>query len=408
MRSLHMPSCPCVLPNTFLRMPSCVPHSPTKYQLLAAVSSFMLLPFFASLHVAPGLAAQVPLLEGTPRWRFGDQLGAGEPSVGDVTDLAIGRAGKVYVLDGMASQLTVLASDGSVDRIFDGTRKGPGEMLIPCCLRLSEDERSIWILNLGARAHRRYDLATGNYVKEVEAAGMAQIPLMRRPHGFAVAVRRPRQAHLLVDTVGVPVDTIVLPAVEELGTAVWKFLELPNQHGRTMRLPIRAPYSPFPFLIHGPTGTVAVGHTSGYRVEILGPSGRRRAVIARDVGPVPLRGRERKEAELRLDSLAEHYRLQGGQYPTFELPDRKPPIQDVWFDADGRLWVQLAVREPAEFSTADVYDDSGKPLFRARWPKKIVLNRGAIRGQDAVGVEVGPYDVQIVTFLRFAPIAAQP
>ena len=52
-------------------------------------------------------------------------------------------------------------------------------------------------------------------------------------------------------------------------------------------------------------------------------------------------------------------RIPAGDYPDFTVPDRKPPIKYLWYDEDGRLWVQLWEADGDSLATAHVYDHGG-------------------------------------------------
>ena len=67
----------------------------------------------------------------------------------------------------------------------------------------------------------------------------------------------------------------------------------------------------------------------------------------------------------------------------FKLPERKPPLYNIFFDAGGRLWVQHTTLKGA-VQTADVYGTDGSLAFHAAWPPGVgIANNGYVRGKSA-------------------------
>jgi hypothetical protein len=89
-------------------------------------------------------------------------------------------------------------------------------------------------------------------------------------------------------------------------------------------------------------------------------------------------------------------------YPYSEVPRYKTPLRQMWFDRDGRLWVERYLKDPTN-QAADVYGTDGELLFEAEWPLGISLELGAIRESMALGVQKDNLGVSSVVRLRFAP-----
>ena len=56
--------------------------------------------------------------------------------------------------------------------------------------------------------------------------------------------------------------------------------------------------------------------------------------------------------------------------PAFEIPERKGPVADIFFDQAGRLWVEKAAADGAEMAEADVYEGATL-VARYRWPRRV-------------------------------------
>ncbi|MDE2874817.1 MAG: hypothetical protein OXU69_07530 [Gemmatimonadota bacterium] len=81
------------------------------------------------------------------------------------------------------------------------------------------------------------------------------------------------------------------------------------------------------------------------------------------------------------------------QYQPGEIPERKPPIENLWFDADDRLWVRLRGEDGDSLTRAHVYSAAGEFLFHAAWPREVSLEHGVIRGDVAIGFATDEFDV---------------
>lgn len=184
------------------------------------------------------------------------------------------------------------------------------------------------------------------------------------------------------------------PSPEELGTTVREVAIA----GGMSRYFFPQPFGPEFLVAHGPGGRWASAVSSEYvvtlrhggeTVEIRSPPGE---------GP-PLSAAERQAADQRLDEYVERG---GGKRPDYPaVPDHKTPLGGLFFDARGRLWVELNVPEDSE-RRADVYGDEGVLLERRVWPAPIRLDYPAWVGDDrALGIAVDSLGVQRVVRVRF-------
>lgn len=55
------------------------------------------------------------------------------------------------------------------------------------------------------------------------------------------------------------------------------------------------------------------------------------------------------------------------------MPERKPPLRELYFDERGRLWVELSVSTGLE-READVYGPAGPLLAHHTWPASVQLD----------------------------------
>lgn len=155
------------------------------------------------------------------------------------------------------------------------------------------------------------------------------------------------------------------------------------------------PFGPRQLIAFGPAGAAAEAISSMYDVAWWGLAGDTlRIGDGRTEGP-RLTDDEQALGEERLGRTRESVRQQGGTF-RLTLPSHKPPLANLYFDRDGRLWVELSVSEDAP-READVYDSGGVLVERRRWPERVrIANPGWIRGDVALGVTVDSLGVQRV------------
>ena len=85
------------------------------------------------------------------------------------------------------------------------------------------------------------------------------------------------------------------------------------------------------------------------------------------------------------------------------IPDRKPPLADIFFDRSGRLWVEKTVAEGEEMREADVYAGSAL-VARYRWPRRVSVGDVPWVAESALyGTTRDSLDVRRVARVRFEP-----
>lgn len=165
---------------------------------------------------------------------------------------------------------------------------------------------------------------------------------------------------------------------------------------------VRPPFANQQIRAHAPDGRSAYIYTRDYRVRFFTEEGEEWREIRRDIsGPLVTESEAERERE-RLERFRAGWGERLVDFPTIEVPKRKPPVEDMWYDEDGRLWVHLTPAEADEVSRAHVYDPEGEPLFTAEWPRGIDLSLGGVSGAVALGVRGMPSEPRVVR-LRFSP-----
>ncbi len=151
-------------------------------------------------------------------------------------------------------------------------------------------------------------------------------------------------------------------------------------------------------------GRVAGALTTTYRVSVYDSLLRSVSTIEQDEEGPRLTAAERRNT---LAHMAERRRQSRYYvYGENDIPERKPPIRNLWFDRDGRLWVERHLphlpNEPQE-QGADVYGTDGEHLFSATWPRGIDFGLGAIRSNTGLGIQTDVLGIERVVRVRFGP-----
>ncbi|MCY4573738.1 MAG: hypothetical protein OXF01_13155 [Gemmatimonadetes bacterium] len=214
-------------------------------------------------------------------------------------------------------------------------------------------------------------------------------------------------ARVWVDSVGSILREDTLPARAEgdlgYGRITWQ-----RSDGSESYTGILAPFGPRDRLAHARSGGYARAVTSRYEVDLYGADGVLLQTIRRDDSGPMVSSAERQREEFVIDSLAAFYEQQPFrvEYEPGEIPGQKPPIDNLWFDEDGRLWVKLWDTDGDSLARAHVYGAAGEFLFHAAWPRDVSLEDGAIRGDVAIGFATDEFDVPEIVKMVFGPGAS--
>ena len=356
--------------------------------------------------------AQEHLAPGTIDLTIGDLEGAEEYLFGWIRGLEFDAYGRIYVADGDVGDVRAFDAQGHHLFRVSGRGGGPGEFRqSPCNITLSQHGR-LWIAD--------GDLRWNRYV--VDQSGAVAERAVPSPEGYRGRCKRlafPAVEEFITELVrdgeGESEEEYVLARLDVSGRLLQSW---PVRIGRTLEefgwasvtfrrrgAPDATILFPPPFprrsvWASSPNGGYARAETERFRVEVYGSDGVLITTIERSVPPPPVTAEERRQQEEQLDSLRRQFVPLGG-YPDFAVPDTKPPVQGLWFDAEGRLWVMVNTVGVGGDNRAQVFSEAGDYLFTAVWPDRVSLGHGAIRGETAVGVQLGEFDIQRVVRIRF-------
>jgi hypothetical protein len=304
--------------------------------------------------------------------------------------------GRIAVVDRMNHLVRVHQPDGMLAFSFGRNGGGPGEFDGPCCPAVDPGGR-LWVRDGG---NARYS-AFAEQADGVEHVGQIRMshhdanrwaPLTFDDDGrlIDIGARSDQQTGMIqtyrmhVDTAGAVLSETPVHKVPDDSTSVREVRR--DSPGGTTTLFGYQPYGPMELTAHSPVrAEFAHALSSRYAVEWRAADGSLIRTLSRNIphGPA-LSAREDSIGGARIDQLAERFDMSRRQLG-FDVPASKPPLRAVFFDRDGRLWVELAVGD-GEDRRADVYDGDGTLLRTVSWSAAINLSDGAARGAEVWGI----------------------
>lgn len=325
---------------------------------------------------------------------------------GQISGVAVDDSGRVYVTDRQAHEVRVFDSGGTFLFAMGGQGAGPGELDRPCCPAFGP-EGDLWVRDDQNRRYNRYRVGA----EDARSAGQISMD-----HSFFG-----RMASTTFDEEGRLID-VGGKQGEELGDSrtVRMHRTVDNETAREQLIPkapddrvhiyeadveggmvvfIPQPWGPEAQDAHAPNGDWAFAITDRYEVVRFDAEGDTLHVLERDVQGPELSGEERKRAKESLQQRVENFDATVGELP-FGVPDRKPPIDDIFFDANSRLWVKRSTPDGAP-NEADVYSQDGALVEVVQWPRGISLERGVVQDSMAYGVRSGGSTIPQVVRLRY-------
>lgn len=329
---------------------------------------------------------------------------------GRISGLALHPDGRILVADAQADQVRVFSPAGEILYSIGRTGAGPGELSGPCCPAIDAAGR-LWVRDGGNSRYNVYALRddAAEFVRSVKMAHgdvNRWAPVTFDASGNLIDIgTRPDLAGGDVVTARMHLDsTGVVLAERSIHAAPPDSLSL---HKVTRQVAggvatryLWQPYGALELYAHSPRGDYAYALSSRPAVTWFDEQG----AILRDIrvlaeeGP-PLSAAERAAAEERMAEDARWAGLTPAALP-FRVPDRKSPLHRLFFDADGRLWVELSVPD-GEVRRAEVYATDGTHLRTAEWPADVEFSLGAIRADVAIGVRRDSLDVARVVRVRW-------
>ncbi|MCY3610123.1 MAG: hypothetical protein OXH51_01190 [Gemmatimonadetes bacterium] len=360
--------------------------------------------------------AEVPTFEGSIDLEIGEMDGDDPYLFTRIASIVGDAQGRLLVADGQTSEIRVFEADGTFALRAGGHGEGPGELSDICCLAIGP-YGELWVRESARYSVFALQSASAEYLRGMRSLHPGTRGL-REPFTFdadgnlvnvgpvtsedgtnLTAQLRGVTARLLVSPDGA-VDTVVLANADRqyTGQATSEFVR--EAEGRSIRgiMYLHHWFGPAWIHAHADGGAWAEAVTSHYSINYHHPDG----TVSLIEGP-PLEGPvlspdERTTAESRIQRDLDRSDLDN--HP-FGIPDRKPPLEGMFFDAGGRLWVEKSAADGDETREADVW--AGTELVaRYRWPRRInELPTPWATDSMLYGVTTDSLGVQRVARVRF-------
>lgn len=345
---------------------------------------------------------------GTPDLVIGVADGDERYLFGRIEGLALGPQDRIYVADALFGTVRVYSPAGDFLFPIGGRGEGPREFPQGPCGIVIDASGVLWMISpswygsspqvFRARVGDREEVPDLERIplRDVRSMG-CDVPAYDSAGVLSFTQLFQDRTRVTVDVgTGEEIDRVSIPGAEDLLALGWLTVSRMSTSGEQFDMFVEPPvYGSVPLLAFSADRRAAAAVSTVYDVRLHDAAGRETVSIVRDeVGPPLTRG-ERDEAGAILDSTRVHF-----GHPYTETPERKPPLRALWFDRDGRLWIERHLENPRR-RAADVYGRRGELLFRAEWPLNVSLELGVIRGRTALGVQTDELGVHRVVRLGF-------
>ena len=396
-------------------------------RLVGHVDFKLLIPAFAilvSCAMTRALPAQsVDTLRMRLLWEVSEGTHPTADSLGQLSGIALDRAGNVYVSDFSDAGIWVFDASGRSMPAIGRRGKGPGEFSKPTGIAIGPDGR-LYVRDL-ERVSRfavdpahgrltRYDRSfaspsrndwTSMLASRFDNAGRLYYP------AFNLIDRSVRTGFYLVySPAGVLEDSLEVPAFPG-APASTASVRLSAHGGRMLNGVNHVPFAPLPVWDVTPRGTLITGDAHTYVIRETDAAGKMVREFRRTIAPEPIPAREWRDSvaalRARVDSIPGPSSQVEGVPPdvrALRVPKTYPVFTAAYAAADGTVWVRRwsARRDRTVF---DVFQANGR--FRTvvelpRWILPLPTPVLSLDGIAAIGVdaETGAHII-----LRFGPAA---
>lgn len=357
-----------------------------------------------------------PVLRGTIDLTIGGEDANPPYSFGNVSGLALGTDGRIYVADSQDEQIRVYSDAGKFLFAIGRKGSGPGDFAGLAVIGFAPDG-SLWARE---EANFRYQSFT---ITEREARPRGTVRMLHPSSGsrdplvfdaasniveisgvnlLGVSPYRIVRSTLGSDGKVIRADTTPEPSKDSIGVHLIQY-ERPDAQGNRVSgtMYFYEPFASVPLVAHSATGEMARAVSSRYSVLWTTPAGQRKHLFQRDVvGPEPT-PKERAFAQQRLDMQIARAKTQQATLPTFRFPARKPPLEGMHFSVEGELWIERTVKQGDPWQ-ADIFDRTGRLAAIAEWSAaQLPSSNSAIRGRTVLTIARDSNDVQRVVRMRF-------
>lgn len=315
-----------------------------------------------------------------------------------ITGFAFDSSGQILVSDASTHDVRIFSARGEFLYKIGRKGAGPGDLSMPRNIAFSPSGQ-LWIDDGGNRRLCIFELGApiGKFVKCVPFSSNRYGPehIHWDAQGNVVGVdiisssdpeKLPRVVRSFLDKNGAIVRRDTAPPVVRDSSESWVL------RGKGSVATYSKPFGTARLYAFGGNGLAAYATNTRYAVQLVNSAGKQLALLERKLPTVGLSAKDQEFVTMILNRVA----TQAKQPPAalgFEEPKSKPVVAAIWFDLDGRLWIEHSV-PGGRPHRADVYSTAGKWVASMTWPANVSLLNGVIRGNTGVGIELDADNVQ--------------
>jgi hypothetical protein len=348
-------------------------------------------------------------------WSFEEELrigvveGPAEYQFGQVSRIAVGSKGRIFVLDGQAQHIQVYSPDGTYEQTVGARGGGPGELQAGLALLMGPGDTLLVPDGQSLRINR--------YAPDGSSAGSFRMVLEEgRPMGYKASTSgmiaeqiRPLSMFMPDEPVEHPMDAIVLLALD--GTVSDTLLRFPS--GASLGAQGFTLYAAEPAWDFTGEGFLVFGAPNEYRLGVYA-GGQLQRIITRPFERKPVADRDREaihgEMRRRWDEGGVSPETRERIWSRIRFADFFPAFQALAVGPRGTIWVGR-VKPASELSAKeleyyhewlvhewDVFDAQGRVLGTVTMPER--FNPMVFRGDKIYGAWRDELDVGYVVVLR--------
>lgn len=329
----------------------------------------------------------------------------GPEAFGRIGGVIEDRAGRIYVADMQEGEIRAFSPGGEHLYSFGRRGAGPGELGSPCCLAWGPDA-ALWVRDGDNQRYSVFEVGdtsarflTSRRMAHSDVSYMA--PVTFTSSGALIDVGHRREANGESKLVRFTLDEtdshgeagmLARASAEDLGG------QSVSARGGAVIYFLYQPFGARELVTHGPGDRWANGISSAYEIT-LRQGDSVRTIVGSGSNP-PLSTEERAAALRQMEADAARAGITVQRLP-YGVPETKMPVQAIFFDQVGRLWVEHS-RVDGDPRAADVWGTDGSLEQRVQWPADISLALpGWIGEHSALGLRRDSLGVEYVVRLTF-------
>jgi sugar lactone lactonase YvrE len=335
-------------------------------------------------------------------WRVVEELrigavdGNGPDMFGQISEIEIDPAGRIWVLEGQAQEIRIFGPDGTFVKTVGREGGGPGEFTRAIYLQMGPDG-NMWVIDPQNNRISLFD-TSGTYLEGrqmpggfiiqpwpggFDAAGnyYSPVPLPSDDEGFDMGLVRYDTSFEPQDTLDIPSDPIERERFELHSENSHWITSIPYDGGFEWRL--------------SPAGSLWGMVTDQYRLVEIAPDGDTLRTITRDFTALPVTESDMEAARERLEKFVQR----GGKVDFSKIPNSKPATEEFYFDDEGNVWVRPVTTREERGRVFHVFDPQGRFLGMVHTPfalapyRKPLFRDGTLYGITEDDLEV-PYVIR--------------